>query len=177
VLRHDVPVSGRRRALLGSLGFFLVGPLLEAGVGPFLLTSGFSRGDGVLDGVVAQVAGGVLIVAGLGVVVSCFVRFVRDGVGTPSPLAPTRHLVVRGPYRHVRNPMYVGTAAVIVGEGLLLAQPVLLVGAVLYVVALTWLIVRSEEPQMAARFGAEYEAYRAAVGRWRPRLRGWRPPA
>src|SRR5687767_10223858 len=107
----------RRAAAIGSAVFFLIGPGLEAGVGPWLLT-GFEvehewpwvvRGLGV-----------ALIALGLAVVVHAFVRFAREGVGTPAPVAPPGRLVVGGAYRHVRNPMYVATAAVIVGEGLLL---------------------------------------------------------
>jgi len=166
--------TDRRRALRGSILFFFVGPFLEAVVGPAVLTAGFSRGDGVLDAVGFQVAGGALTVAGALGVWATFVAFVRDGAGTPSPLAPTRHLMVRGPYRHVRNPMYVATAAIILGEGLLLAQWILLAAAAVYVLALTALLLWSEEPQMAARFGAEWTAYRAGVRRWVPRVKGWR---
>ena len=115
-------VSARTRALAGSIGFFVVGPVLEAGIGPWVITGGFSRGEGALDATSARVAGVLLIAAGVVVVVQCFVTFVRDGIGTPSPLAPTAHLIVRGPYRHVRNPMYVATATIIAGEGLLLAR-------------------------------------------------------
>ena len=168
-------VSARTRALAGSIGFFVVGPVLEAGIGPWVITGGFSRGEGALDATSARVAGVLLIAAGVVVVVQCFVTFVRDGIGTPSPLAPTAHLIVRGPYRHVRNPMYVATATIIAGEGLLLAQPILLACAVLYVGALSVLVRRSEQPHMRARFGTEYDEYCAAVPAWLPRLRAWEP--
>jgi protein-S-isoprenylcysteine O-methyltransferase Ste14 len=163
------------RAALGSALFFVLGPGLEAGVGPYLLT-GFSRGDDVLAGPVAVAAGVVLVAAGLAVLVATFVRFARDGAGTPSPLAPAARLVVRGPYRHVRNPMYVATAAVIAGEGLVLAQPVLLVAAAVYVGVFVVWTRRAEEPLLQARFGAAYEAYRRAVPGGLPRRRPWEPP-
>ena len=162
------------RALTGSAIFFLIGPGLEAGVGPFLLTGGFEAGDGLPGSPVLRGLGVVLIAAGLAVLVHAYVRFARDGSGTPSPLAPPAELVVRGAYRHVRNPMYVATAAVVVGEGLLLRRPVLLVAAAVYCVALAALGRVREEPLLRARFGARYEAYRAAVPGWVPRLRPWR---
>jgi protein-S-isoprenylcysteine O-methyltransferase Ste14 len=168
-------VRTQTRALVGSAVFFLAGPLLEAGVGPWLITGGFARGDGALDTPVAQVLGAAVVLAGLAGVAACFAGFVRDGVGTPSPLAPTRQLVVSGPYRHVRNPMYVATAAIIVGEGLVLARPVLPACAALYLLAMGALVRFAEEPQMDARFGARYAAYRAAVPGWWPRLRPWVP--
>ena len=159
------------RTAVSSTLFFLVGPGLEAGVGPFLLTSGFETG-GAWDEVLApRVAGGILIAAGLAVLLHTFARFVAEGRGTPTPAAPTRRLVVTGAYRHVRNPMYVATAAVIAGEGLLLSQPILLLGAAVYLVALATLVRRVEEPRLRERFGAEYDAYRAQVRGWVPRLR------
>lgn len=171
-------VVTRRSALLGSIAFFFVGPLLEAGVGPFVITGGFRRGDGLLDHPAAQVAGVLLIAAGLLVIAACFVRFVADGTGTPSPLAPPRDLVARGPYRHVRNPMYVATAAVIVGEGLLIARPLLIAAAVVYCAAMALLVRRFEEPLLRRRFGASWETYAAAVPGWIPRGSPWRddPP-
>jgi protein-S-isoprenylcysteine O-methyltransferase Ste14 len=160
--------------LLGSLLFVLVGPLLEVGAGPWLLT-GFEAGDG-LPGGAPQVAGAALIAAGGAVLAHAFARFVADGDGTPSPLAPPRQLVVAGAYRHVRHPMYVATAAVIVGEGLLLRRPVLLAAAAAFVLAMAALSRFAEEPLLRRRFGAEYDAYRAAVPGWLPRLRPWPEP-
>ena len=103
-----------------------------------------------------------------------FVRFVVEGRGTPAPVAPTDALVVGGLYRYVRNPMYLAVVAVILGQALILARPVLLVYAAL-VLATTATFVRVyEEPTLAERYGAEYDAYRAAVRGWWPRLHPWR---
>jgi protein-S-isoprenylcysteine O-methyltransferase Ste14 len=166
----------RMRSALGSALFFLVGPGLEAGVGPWLLT-GFERREGTaLDVAALRALGAVLIAAGLVVLVGSFVRFARDGRGTPAPAAPPVRLVVAGAYRHVRNPMYVATAAVIVGEGLLLAQPILLLAAAVYCTALALWSRHREEPLLLARFGEQYAAYRAAVPGWVPRLRPWTGP-
>lgn len=161
--------------MAGSILFLFAGPGLEAGVGPYVITGGFARGDGVLDHVAAQVLGAGLIAAGLGVVAACFARFVADGTGTPSPMAPPRELVVRGPYRHVRNPMYVATAAVIVGEGLLFARPLLLACAALYCAVMALAVRRFEEPLLRRRFGANWERYQANVPGWVPRVRAWAP--
>lgn len=163
-----------RAAALGSAVFFLVGPGLEAGLGPYLLTGGWERGDDLPVQPLATAIGAGLIAAGLAVVVAAFVRFAREGRGTPTPAAPTGRLVVHGPYRHVRHPMYVATAAVIVGEGLVLARPVLFVAAAAYVATLALVAWRWEEPGLRRRFGPAYDEYRAAVPGWRPRLRPWR---
>jgi protein-S-isoprenylcysteine O-methyltransferase Ste14 len=164
----------RRTAVLGSLLFFLIGPGLETGIGPWLLTGGFETGDGLPESAALRVVGWVLIAGGLGVLVHAYVRFALEGTGTPSPLAPPRDLVITGAYRFVRNPMYVATAAVIVGEALVLRQAILLLAAALYVAAMAFLNHRFEEPLLRQRFGPAYDDYRAAVPAWRPRLSPWR---
>ena len=166
----------RRAAARGSALFFFAGPVLEAGVGPFLLTRGFETGDAWDDVLALRIAGALLVAAGLAVLLGAFRRFVADGSGTPSPLAPTRELVVTGAYRYVRNPMYVATAAVIAGEGLLLSQPILLAGAAVYVAALAALVRLREEPQLLARYGGAYEVYRSHVPAWLPRRTPWTGP-
>lgn len=148
----------------------MIGPGLEAGVGPYLLT-GWKRGDGALDAAALTVAGTVLVVAGLAVLIHAYARFALEGRGTPAPVAPPQELVARGAYRHVRHPMYVATTAAIAGEGLVLARPVLLVAAAVYLAAMALLAWRVEEPVLRSRHGAAYDAYAAAVPGWLPRLR------
>jgi protein-S-isoprenylcysteine O-methyltransferase Ste14 len=171
-VRQD-PLVRRTRAVGGSALFFLIGPGLEAGLGPWLLarTRVWEGGDWP---VALRAAGVVLIVAGTTVLVSVFARFVKEGAGTPSPAAPTARLVIGGAYRHVRNPMYMATAAVIAGEALAFAEPILLVAAAVYLTTLATFGRFVEEPRLARRFGAAYEAYRRAVPAWRPRVRPWR---
>jgi protein-S-isoprenylcysteine O-methyltransferase Ste14 len=161
------------RAAAGSIAFFLAGPGLEAGVGPWLLVR---VAGSEIDGwpVVLRVVGALLILVGIATLGDVFARFVRDGTGTPSPAAPTTHLLVGGAFRHLRHPMYVATAVVIVGEALLVAQPVLLLGAAAYLTAMATLVHAIEEPRLAHRFGASYDAYRQAVPGWIPRLGPWR---
>jgi protein-S-isoprenylcysteine O-methyltransferase Ste14 len=158
----------------GTALFFLAGPGLEAGLGPYLLAR--AAGGPADWPVAARVAGVVLMVAGIVALVGVFARFVAEGAGTPSPAAPATRLIVGGAYRHVRHPMYVATAAVIVGEALAFARPVLLVGAAAYCLTLAALARFVEEPRLARRFGPSYERYRRAVPGWRPRLRPWVPP-
>jgi protein-S-isoprenylcysteine O-methyltransferase Ste14 len=123
--------------------------------------------------VALRVLGVLLMLAGLATLVDVFVRFVRDGAGTPSPSAPAAQLLVGGAFRHVRHPMYVATATLITGEALAFAQPILLIGATAYVTAMATLAHAVEEPRLVRRFGASYDAYRQAVPGWIPRLRPW----
>lgn len=103
---------------------------------------------------------------------ACIATFVTRGRGTPAPFDPPREFVATGPYRYVRNPMYVGAAMVILGAGLALSSPsiVLLAFAFLLIMHLT--VVLYEEPVLADRFGDSYERYRESVHRWRIRIPG-----
>jgi protein-S-isoprenylcysteine O-methyltransferase Ste14 len=166
-------VHRTRVAVAGSVAFFLAGPGLEAGLGPWLLVQ-VAGGDRDDWPVALRVLGVVLLALALVVLLDVFVRFVRDGVGTPSPVAPAQRLLARGAFAHLRHPMYVATTAAIVGEALAFAQPVLLLAALAYLTAMWTLSQAIEEPRLARRFGAEYDAYRQAVPGWWPRLRPWR---
>jgi protein-S-isoprenylcysteine O-methyltransferase Ste14 len=161
----SVPVR-RTLAAIGSAVFFLLAPGATAVLIPWLLTGWESN----IAWAPAHVAGALLLAAGAIVLVSAFVRFVVEGLGTPAPVAPTEQLVVGGLYRYVRNPMYLAVAATIVGQALLLGQAVLLGWAAIFL-AITAAFVRLyEEPALRRRYGAEYDAYCATVPGWWPRL-------
>ena len=119
--------------------------------------------------------GVVLIGIGLALVTWTVSLFARIGEGTLAPWDPTSRLVVVGPYRHVRNPMISGVLTVLLGEAALFGSLPLLVwfGAVFAVNAVYFPLV--EEPGLRERFGEDYDAYRANVPRWLPRLRPWEP--
>jgi len=119
---------------------------------------------------------GILLIAlGLTLVGWTVTLFARVGRGTLAPWDPTSRLVVIGPYRHVRNPMITGVLAILLGETALFASAALLLwfGAVFAVNAVYLPLV--EEPGLRRRFGDEYDAYKANVPRWLPRLRPWEP--
>jgi protein-S-isoprenylcysteine O-methyltransferase Ste14 len=167
----------RTVAAAGSSAFFLIAPGMLAGVIPWWLTGWEMRWSSVPYAAPLRALGAVLIAVGTGVLVSAFVRFVREGAGTPAPVAPAAHLVVGGLYRYVRNPIYLALIAVILGQALLLGQPVLVPYAALVLAAVASFVRWREEPVLVDRFGARYEEYRRAVPGWRPRLRPWRPEA
>jgi protein-S-isoprenylcysteine O-methyltransferase Ste14 len=160
-------------AALGSALFFVVAPGVVVGLVPWWLTGWDLRFDWPLP---VRVVGLVLLVLGVAVLVPAFVRFVVEGLGTPSPVSPTERLVVGGWYRFVRNPMYVAVVAAIIGQALWLGQPTLLGYAVVVWVAVASFVRWYEEPHLIERFGAEYRAYRAAVRAWIPRRQPWTPP-
>jgi protein-S-isoprenylcysteine O-methyltransferase Ste14 len=105
------------------------------------------------------------------VIVGTFVRFATEGIGVPFPTEPSsRQVIVGGPYRYVRNPMYLAVVAAITGQALLLSRPVLLTYAAVFLIAAVAFVHWFEEPTLAKRFGALYEAYRKQVPGWWPRL-------
>jgi protein-S-isoprenylcysteine O-methyltransferase Ste14 len=162
----------RARAAAGSLVFLALAPGVAAGLVPWLLT-GWEVND-ELAWLPVQALGGVLAAVGVAVLLHAFARFVIEGIGTPAPVAPPQRLVVGGLYRHVRNPMYVAVAATIIGQALLLGQPVLLAYAALFMAAVATFVHLYEEPTLTEQFGDEYTAYRRAVPAWLPRLHPWR---
>lgn len=122
----------------------------------------------------ARVVGGMLIAAGLIGLIDSFARFALQGLGTPAPIAPPEHLVVTGLYRHVRNPMYVGVVAAILGQAMLFGDVGLLVYGTVVWLAFTLFVVIYEEPTLRSTFGASYKLYCENVPRWLPRLTPWR---
>jgi len=98
-------------------------------------------------------------------------RFVTEGRGTPAPVAPPSRLVRTGLYTRIRNPMYASYVVIVLGEALLYRSlAVAVYAAVLFGVAHAY-VVGSEEKVLRQRFGPEYDAYCARVGRWLPRRR------
>lgn len=118
---------------------------------------------------------GLLLLCGGGALMAwCIWHFTWTGQGTPAPFDPPVHLVVRGPYRVVRNPMYLGMVLVNLGWAVLLGSVGVLEYAALVWVGFHLFVLGVEEPGLGARFGADYAAYCAAVRRWLPG-RAYRP--
>lgn len=161
---------GRPSALLFSLLFLLVAPGAVAGLGPWWIT-GWSAHEGPL---VVRLAGVAVMTGALYLLVECFGRFALQGQGTPAPIAPPERLVVSGPYRRVRNPMYVAVVALILGQSALLEDLRLVGYAAAVWLAFHLFVLLYEEPTLRRAFPQDYAAYTAAVPRWRPRIRPWR---
>jgi protein-S-isoprenylcysteine O-methyltransferase Ste14 len=163
----------RAKAAAGSALFLVVAPGVVAGLIPWALT-GWETGAWADRLGALRVVGGVLVAGGVVALLEAFVRFVREGHGTPAPVAPTDRLVVGGAYRYVRNPMYLAVGATIVGQALLLGRPILMAYAASFGVAVVAFVRLVEEPTLSQRYGAQYDAYRRGVPGWWPRRTPWR---
>lgn len=160
-------------AVLGSIVFFVIAPGTVVGLIPCLMTGWRIRTP--LPGyALVRIVGIALLIVGLVPLVESVGRFALQGLGTPAPIAPPEKLVVGGFYRHVRNPMYVGVLAAILGQALLFAD-----ARLLWLAAIVWLafhifVLAYEEPTLRGMFEDDYDRFCTNIPRWLPRLRPWR---
>lgn len=154
--------------ILRTLVFTIVVPGFWTVALPYLVLPRGARPD--LRG--TGVLGGLLMAAGIVLYLLCaFWGFALRGRGTPLPLDPPKKLVVEGPYRVVRNPMYWGVGSVMLGEALLFRSVSLTLWVAGFAAGVSLFVFFFEEPALRGKFGAEYEDYCRRIPRWLPRLR------
>ena len=115
-----------------------------------------------------QVAGMIFVTIGTAIALWCVFTFAFIGKGTPAPFDPPRKLVVRGPYRLVRNPMYIGAGMTLAGAALYYESLSVLFYTCLFFLITHLFVVLYEEPTLRRTFGDEYEDYRRRTRRWWP---------
>jgi protein-S-isoprenylcysteine O-methyltransferase Ste14 len=123
--------------------------------------------------IILPIIGILCVCLGLLLMVATIRLFVTVGQGTLAPWNPPQHLVVRGVYRHVRNPMISGVLLVLLGESLLTASLPLFCWFLIFLFVNAVYIPLSEEPGLVKRFGDDYLTYKQNVPRWVPRLTPW----
>lgn len=166
-------------AIVGTIVFTICVPGTVVGLVPYLL-SRWRINPPLLGLSSIRYLGAALFLVALPLFIDFLSRFVREGRGTPAPIAPTERLVTGGPFQRVRNPGYVAVVAMIAGQALFFGETRVLVYALLVAVAFHLFVILYEEPTLRACYGAEYERYCRDVPRWTPRLRPARrgsPPA
>lgn len=112
---------------------------------------------------------GPLIILGAAIYLWCLWDFAITGRGTPAPIDPPKQLVVRGLYRYVRNPMYVGVLLVIAGWAALSGSGAVMRYGVMIALVFHLFVILVEEPMLRRQFGEAYDTYRGTVPRWVPR--------
>lgn len=148
------------RAALYSAAFVLLWGWLAASVQP--LDARLPFGIPVW----ARFLGWPLILMGALLTLWCIATFVTRGRGTPAPFDPPREFVAAGPYRYVRNPMYIGGFGVLLGAGLVLQSPSIVGVAALFLLFFHLFVLLYEEPALTSRFGEPYVRYKSSVHRW-----------
>ena len=152
------------RALIVSSGFVGLWTWVALGVR--------RRYDPILNFVFpgwVEISGTLLIVMGGALALTCIGSFVVKGDGTPAPFDAPRKFVAVGPYRYVRNPMYVGAFFVILGFGFFVNSLAVLIFGLPWLLLAHIFVLIYEEPVLRKRFGAEYDEYCKKVNRWIPR--------
>ena len=151
------------RASIYSIGFVLLWGYTALWVRGYDASLGISLPSWTLiPGVLCMAFGGIIAL-------TCIITFVVRGRGTPAPFDAPRQLVAIGPYRWVRNPMYLGAGLVIVGYGFYVRSvSVLLLAAAMWI-AVHLFVYFYEEPTLREKFDGSYEEYCRAVSRWLPR--------
>ena len=153
---------------LRSVFFTILQPGTVTVLIPYWLIS--SRSDGVLPShQPLRYLGLPLIAIGAATLLWCIWDFFASGRGTISPIDPPKHLVVRGLYRYVRNPMYVAVVIVLLGEAIFFMSQAVLIEAAIFFVLANLFVMLYEEPTLRRKFGDSYENYTQTVGRWIPK--------
>jgi protein-S-isoprenylcysteine O-methyltransferase Ste14 len=137
------------------VGFTLLGVTLRYTVGPIPFP-GMSW---------TRLVGIVILLAGITIIISARTLFARTGQ-SPAPWKPTPELLLRGPYRFTRNPMYVGATCVQIGLGVAIGNPWIALLAPVALLTVHFIAVVPEEKYLAEKFGPSYHEYRARVRRY-----------
>jgi protein-S-isoprenylcysteine O-methyltransferase Ste14 len=115
----------------------------------------------------------VIACSGLALSIWTVTLFTKFGDGTPAPWDPPKKLVIRGPYRHVRNPMITSVLLILLAEAILFQSWTIAAWMVVFFIGNAIYFPLKEERELERRFGDDYRAYKAQVPSWIPRLRGW----
>lgn len=121
------------------------------------------------DGLILALLGGIATTTGLALYSWCLWDFAVKGRGTPAPIDAPKSLVVSGPYRWVRNPMYVAVLVFIFGQAMIYGARAVALYALAVWAFFCVFVMLYEEPTLRRRFGTDYDAYCSRVGRWLPR--------
>ena len=160
-------------AVAGSAAFLVIAPGTVAGYIPWRICRWHVEAP--LVGIyLFRIFGVLLIAAGFLILLDSFARFAFQGFGTPAPVFPTRRLVVSGPYRYLRNPMYAAVVWLILGQGLFFGDVGVLEYGISIWAACHVFVLIYEEPALRRVYGSEYEDFCKNVHRWVPRLRPWK---
>ena len=158
--RNESSVAVGRQMLLRAISAFIVLPGMVAFAIPIGI--GASAGNPVQH----SVAAAAVVCAGTVLLLWCVREFYVAGRGTLAPWSPPKRLVVSGPYRFTRNPMYVSVIIIVVGWSVLWDSRMLIYYALGTLITVYARVRVIEEPWAARTFGSQWEAYRGRVPRW-----------
>lgn len=149
-----------------NLFFTILQPGVVAGLIPYLLVRKIFKESFAQLFRSSHFLGIILFVAGLALMLICITNFGVKGKGTLSPADPTKKLVIAGPYKFSRNPMYIGVMLILIGESIFFKSLALSIYSLFIFTAFHVFIIYFEEPRLRKDFGTEYLEYIQKVPRW-----------
>jgi len=118
----------------------------------------------------SEIIGIILMVMGGAIGLICVLTFIVKGSGTPAPFDAPKNFVASGPYKYVRNPMYIGGLILLTGFGFYMSSISILIFSLIWILVANIFVIRFEEPTLRKRFGIMYGKYCKLVNRWMPKL-------
>lgn len=161
---------GDYKPVLGTLLYTLAVPGLMIVLIPYLLLTLRFRLIPMRLGIY-HIFGWLLICVGTVLYLWAAWDLTFTGKGTPSPISPPKKLVVRGPYRVMRNPICGGILLILFGEAIYFQEVILIVYSCLIFLSFNRHIRNNEEPMLTKKFGANYRLYCHAIPRWLPKIK------
>jgi protein-S-isoprenylcysteine O-methyltransferase Ste14 len=149
-----------------NLIFTILQPGIVAILIPFLLSGKTLESAFARPFAWYHILGLSIFAVGFVIMLICITSFAIRGKGTLSPADPTKKLVISGPYRFSRNPMYIGVTLMLIGDSIFFRSYVVGVYSLFVVIAFNIFILFFEEPRLQDEFGSEYEEYTKKVRRW-----------
>jgi protein-S-isoprenylcysteine O-methyltransferase Ste14 len=166
-------LSGQNPSLVKHFRDILILPFTVTVIVPYVV---YNPAQQFIPDVTAiKICGWLIGLSGISLFVFTVSLFRKIGKGTLAPWTPTQKLVVYGPYRHCRNPMITGVFFMLIGESLLFHSTNMLIWSGIFFLINTIYFLLKEEPDLYARFGDEYLAYKRNVPRWIPKLTPYKP--
>ena len=153
------------RGMIYASGFVVVWWWVVAFMRPLDARFGFSIPDWL------RVPGIIISILGALIALSCISVFAFFGKGTPAPFDAPREFVAVGPYKYVRNPMYLGALLLIIGVAFIMRSPSALAVAVFFALLAHIFVLIYEEPTLEHKFGRSYIEYKKSVRRWLPTVK------
>ena len=119
----------------------------------------------IIGGATGVVTGVIMVLLGLWMIYWSWTTLHNHGEH-PEPGVPTETLVVTGPFKRTRNPIYSGFLLIAAGAAIALNAMAMLIAVFFGVAALTALVIRREEAYLEQEFGEVYTKYANRTGRW-----------
>ncbi|MBI1806810.1 MAG: isoprenylcysteine carboxylmethyltransferase family protein [Ignavibacteria bacterium] len=151
------------RAFIYMIGFILLWGWIALGV------RRYDHSFGVVLPLWTEIVGIVLMIGGGILAILCVGIFVVRGKGTAAPFDAPREFVAVGPYRYVRNPIYIGGWIVLIGFGLYQHSLSILFFSLVWLLLAHFFVLFVEEDGLEKRFGHSYLEYKKSVNRWIPK--------